>query len=406
MATYMHYWSGLSVALATIAGLTPRQHDVVIIDENQEKINFTDYYDYDIIGITSMTQTSLRAYEIADEFRGKGLFVVIGGIHATVLPEEVKSHADAVFIGEAENTWPQFINDFIGGSPKQIYNQKNCPPIQMETMPTPRFDLVARYKYPVVWMQTTRGCPHDCEFCAASVIYGRNYKHKNIEQVVAEIKEIKRHWKFAQIGFADDNMFVNREFSRNLISNFTNLNFNWFAQTDISIGNDEKFLDLLKENGCKYLFIGFEGTSKNRLEKLNTNNWKAKKFDDYKIYIDKIQRKGIGIFGSFILGFDEDDESIFNDTISYINDNNLLGASITILTPFPGSRLRDRMQSENRIMHDDWSYYTAWNAVIRHKNMKPETLEDGLMKVYSGIYNDRTYLKRAKYFKTILESNL
>jgi radical SAM superfamily enzyme YgiQ (UPF0313 family) len=405
MATYMHYWSGLSVALATIAGLTPEHHEIIIIDENQEQIDFEKYYGYDIVGITAMTQQAPRAYQIAENFRERGIYVVIGGIHATVLPEETKQHADTVFAGEAEKTWPLFINDFLLGKQKEYYDQKNYDAINMADIPTPRFDLIGKYKYPVVWMQTTRGCPHDCEFCAASVIYGRTYKRKSIKQVIREIEEIKKHWKFVQIGFADDNMFVDRNFSKQLISNFKNLNFNWFAQTDISIGNDEALLDLLRANGCKYVFIGFEGTSKNKLEILNKNHWKAKKFDEYKDYIDIIQKKGIGIFGSFILGFDDDDAGIFDDTINYIIDNNLMGASITILTPFPGSRLRERMSSENRILHDDWDYYTAWNAVIKHKNLSVEQLEEGLMRVYSGIYNNKdVYIKRAKYFKNILES--
>lgn len=402
MATYLHYWSGLSVALPTIAGLTPGHHEITIVDENQEQINFNDFYD--IVGITAMTQQAPRAYQIAQGFKEKGVHVVIGGIHATVLSDEAKQYSDTVIIGEAENTWPRFLEDFLNGSPKQFYNQKDYHTVDMKNIPTPRFDLVSHYKYPVIWMQTTRGCPHDCEFCVASGIYGRKYKHKGIDQVIQEIKEIKKYWKFAQIGFADDNMFVDRKFSKDLLSNFKDLNFSWFAQTDISVGNDGQFLESLKKNGCKYFFIGFEGTSKNKLEKLNKNGWKAKKFDDYKKFIDIIQKKGIGIFGSFILGLDDDDTSVFDDTISFINSNNLMGSQVTILTPFPGSRLSDRMIAENRITNKNWDYYTGWNTVFKHNILNEEELENGLMKVYSEIYNQNTFLKRAQYFRNIVEN--
>ncbi len=404
MNTYMHYWSGLSVALPTIAGLTPGGHDITIVDENREEINFDDRYD--IVGITAMTQQAPRAYQIAQAFREKKCHVVIGGIHATVLPDEVLLYADTVFIGEAEYTWPRFIDDYINGVPKERYDYREYKAVDMKEIPMPRFDLIKHNKYSVVWMQITRGCPHDCEFCVASGIYGRTYKHKSIEQVITEIEEIKKHWRFAQIGFADDNMFVNREFAKQIVSHFRQMNFSWFAQTDISVGNDRVFLQSLKESGCKYFFIGFEGTSKAKLESLNKNKWKANKFDYYTAYIDTIQKCGIGIFGSFILGLDEDDETVFDDVIHFINNNNLLGAQITILTPFPGSRLRERMTAEQRIVSNDWDYYTAWNAVIRHKKLSAEQLEEGLMKVYSEIYNKKTFINRAKYFRSIVENNL
>lgn len=401
MSTYMHYWSGFGIALPTIAGLTPRDFDITIIDENKEKINFDNYYE--IIGITAMTQQATRAYEIAKVFKDKGSFVVMGGIHATVLPDEAKNYVDTVFVGEAENTWVQFLKDFIEDKQKQFYYQKDYGEVNMETTPTPRFDLIARYKYRVIWIQSTRGCPHDCEFCSVSRIYGLKHKHKNVQQVINEIKEIKKYWKFAQIGFADDNMFVNRKFSKELISHFRNLNFNWFSQTDISIGSDKQFLNSLKNSGSRYFFIGFESTSKEKLSTLNKNEWKAKTFDNYPKYIENIQNEGMGIFGSLILGLDEDDESVFNNTTNFINNNNLMGAQITILTPFPGSRLRERMERENRILHNKWEYYTAWNVVIKHPQLSGEQLEEGLMRIYSEIYNKENFVKRAQYFRRICE---
>jgi radical SAM superfamily enzyme YgiQ (UPF0313 family) len=403
MSSVLHYWHGTGAGLQTIAGLTPEGHEITIVDENFEEIDFN--LPADIVGLTAMTQQAKRAYAIAGEFKKRGRYVAMGGIHATVMPDEAEKHVDSVFIGEAENTWPAFIDDYCSNSQKRVYRQSDYGTVDMKKIPMPRYDLVSKYKYPVVWVQTTRGCPHDCEFCAATRIYGLKYKHKEIKQVIHEISELKKYWKFAQIIFSDDNMFVDRKFSLDLIHEFKKLNFNWLAQTDISIAEDEEFIKELRKSGCRHLFIGFESVSKKNLSGINKNSWKEKKFDKYVQYIDLIQRTGIGIYGAFIIGFDEDNDDTVEDTINFINDNNIMGAQITILTPHPGSRLRERLLNENRILIiDDWDYYTGWNSVIKHKNFTPEKLEKSLIKIYKSIYNYENFKARAVYYKQICEN--
>ena len=401
MKTIMHYWNGSGAALQTIAGLTPGEHSITIIDENWEGIDFNEQAD--IVALTAMTQQASRAYEIAAEFKKRGKYVVMGGIHATVMAEEAAELVDTLFTGEAENTWPEFIRDFCRGQPQKLYSQSGYPPVEMNKIPLPRYDLVARYKYPVVWLQTTRGCPHDCEFCAASRIYGRKYRHKEVEQVISEIREVKKYWKFAMICFADDNMFVNRKFSTELVSEFKKTNFTWYAQSDISVAEDQPFLRSLYESGCRMLFIGFESASQSNMKSINKNHWKEQMFSKYPEYIQRIQENGIGIYGSFILGFDQDDSSAIERTISFISDNPIMGAQLTILTPFPGSRLRERLEKEKRIIHNDWQWYTAWNAVINHKNFTPDELERGLIRIYKSIYNEHNQKSRAAYFRKICE---
>lgn len=401
MRTILHFWNGIGVALPTIAALTPAKHDVKIIDENREEIDFEK--PVDIVGITTMTQQADRAYQIANEFRNRGAHVAIGGIHASVKSEEVAMHADSVFIGEAEHSWPGFIAEFLKGIPRRVYDQKDFPAVDITRSPLPRYNLLAKYKYPVVYVQTTRGCPHDCEFCVASNIYGKEYKHKEVSQVLAEIREVKKYWRLAQIGFADDNMFVNRKFSQALVDAFATLNFSWFAVCDISVASSEKFLADLHASGCRTLLIGFESVIKQNVQSLNTDHWKSKRFGRYAEYIEKIQRHGIGVYGSFILGFDADNEQTVEKTISFINDHNLLGAQITILTPFPGSRLRDRLEKEDRILHSDWKWYTVWNAVVRHPRFTPEQLEANLLKIYRAIYNVDSNKRRSAYFREICE---
>lgn len=401
MRTILHFWNGIGAALPTIAALTPAEHRVTIIDENQEQIDFEN--PADIVGITAMTQQANRAYEIAREFRNRGRHVAIGGIHASVKSDEVEQHADTVFIGEAEHSWPCFISDFLQGSARRIYDQKDFPEVDITTSPLPRFDLLAKYKYPVVYVQTTRGCPHDCEFCVASNVYGKKYKHKDVAQVLTEIREVKKYWKLAQVGFADDNMFVNRRFSRALVDGFKQLNFSWFAVCDISVATSEKFLADLHVSGCRTLLIGLESVIEQNVQSLNKDHWKSKRFGHYAEYIEKIQSHGIGVYGSFILGFDGDNEETVEKTISFINEHNLLGAQITILTPFPGSRLRDRLEREDRILHSDWKWYTVWNAVIRHPKFSPQQLEANLLKIYRAIYNEQSNKRRSRYFREICE---
>ena len=399
MKTILHWWNGMGAALQTVAALTPEPNQVTIIDENYEPIDFSG--NWDIVGITAMTQQAERAYEIAGEFKQRGRFVVMGGIHASVLPSEAMEQVDTVFSGEAEINWPQFLRDYAEGKPQRLYEQSDNACVDMTLIPRPRYDLVAKYQYPVIWIQTTRGCPHDCEFCAASTIYGRQYKHKSVEQVAEEVREVRRHWKFAQIGFADDNMFVNRAYTHELLAVFKKLNFAWLAQTDISIARDEKLLSELHEAGCRIVFIGFESVNKSNMKGLNRNHWKDRMFEHYPEYIYAIQKHGIGIYGSFILGLEEDSKDSIQATTDFIDENNIMGAQITILTPFPGSRLRERLLRENRVTASEWKWYTGWNSVIEHKNLSAGDLETGLLRIYRDIYNPESYRQRAAYFRDI-----
>lgn len=400
MQTILHFWNGIGAALPTLAALAPGGTEVSIIDENVEEIDFG--RECDIVGITAMTQQAPRAYHIADEFRSRGRHVAIGGIHATVLPEEAGQHADSVFVGEAENTWPQFFTDYIAGRPKSIYVESDCSKVMMSSIPTPRYDLLASHRYPVVWIQTTRGCPYDCEFCVASKIYGRGVKHKTVEQVVREVQHVRQIWKRSQIGFADDNMFVSTDYTRRLLAALSELNFTWYAQSDISIARKPDILKLLHKSGCRILLIGLETVSGDNIRDFVGNSLKQEMFSRYADSIETIQENGVGVFGSFILGLDNDDRSTVESTIQFIKKTHLMGVQITLLTPFPGSRLRSRLEAQQRVLHSDWSLYTAWNVVIDHRNFEKKDLEDSLVRIYREVYNLESSRERAAYFKKAL----
>lgn len=399
---YRNFHSGFGLGLLVVAALTPKSFKIKIIDENFEPIDFDEKFD--LVGITGMTQQAIRAYEIADAFRKKKVKVVIGGIHATVLPEEAKEHADSVIIGEAEELWPEFLKDFSQGNIKPFYKTSHLT--DLTKSPIPRYDLLNRKNYNVVWIQATRGCPIDCEFCAASKIYGLKFRHKTVEQVINEIKyAIKVCGRGTIITFADDNMFINRKYAVELVGKIALLKIRWFAQTDVSVEKDENFLKLLRKSKCSVLFIGFETLNKKGLLQLDRNSWKYRKFEDYETTIEKIQSYGIGVLGAFMLGLDTDTPDVFKELADFINRSHLLSAQITILTPLPGTRLRDRLEKEGRLLPTSWNNYSFLKANYLPRNMLPEELEEGLLKVYHWIYNEKTNIKRIRHFKR-LYSNL
>ena len=224
------------------------------------------------------------------------------------------------------------------------------------------------------------------------------------EQIVAEVREARRHWRTAQIGFADDNMFVQRRHSRRLVEALRDERFTWYAQTDVSVAEDPALLRGLHDAGCRILLIGFESASPHALEGLDVRGWKRKMFERYGQFVERIQGEGIGVYGAFIFGLDPDDESTIDRTIDFVQANNLMGAQVTLLTPFPGSRLRLRLQAEGRILHSDWQWYTAWNPVIRHPRLSAAQMQDGLLRFYQSIYSQDSFVQRNRHFRAICEA--
>lgn len=395
---YHNAFSGLSTGLLVLASFMKKDFKIEFIDENKSNINFGN--NYDIVAISFMTQQAIRAYQIADEFRKRGNKVILGGIHPSLLRDESKSHADSVFIGEVENTWDQFMDDFFKGNNKPFYISET--PVELNKSPIPSYELLNPDHYNVVWVQTTRGCPHNCEFCVSSNIFGRKYRHKTIEQVVEEIKKIKGIWKRPiLINFADDNMFVNKKYSMKLLEALIPLKIRYFAQTDISVAESDELLKLIRASGGSILFIGFETVNKRGLHFIDRSNWKAKQLKSYPSSIKKIQFHGIGVMGAFIVGLDTDSKKCFNSISNFIIRNHVFASQVTMLTPFPGTALRERFEKEGRILTSDWSKYTIWDVVYKPKNMTKGELERGWLNIYRKIYTKKEQLRSAKYFKKI-----
>ncbi|MCP4651463.1 MAG: B12-binding domain-containing radical SAM protein [PVC group bacterium] len=392
---------GAALSLLVIDALTPKDNNVEFIDERYENINYDKQYD--IVGITIHTANQARrAYEIGDKFIEKGVTVVMGGIHATVRPEEAKKHANTVVVGEAENTWPELLEDYKNNRLKSFYKQ--IKPIDLTKSPIPSYNLFEKYKehYNVIYVQTTRGCPHDCNFCAATKIYGPKYRHKTIEQVVEEIELIKKVFDKVFINFADDNMFVNRRYAKELLKALIPLRVRFMSQTDVSIAYDDELLDLLPEAGCASVLIGFESVYKDAFKHIEgSRTWKEKYLDKYPEIISKIQKKGIGVLGAFMVGLDSDDLSIFQKLGDFIIKNHLMAVHITVLTPVPGTELRKKLEKENRILDTPWDNYTYLDVNFTPKNMTPEQLQEEVYKLWKRVYSKEVIVENNRYMKSI-----
>ena len=388
-----------SLPLLTIAALTPEDVEVEYVeipDINQHEVN----PDFDLVAISTYSAQIFEAYELADCYRAKGVKVVMGGLHVTLLPDESKPHVDAVVIGEAEPVWGELIKDFKEGKLKPYYKAEKA--YDLSQSPVPRYEFLDKSKHNRITVQTTRGCPHDCEFCAASKILGP-YRKKPVELIVRDIKVIKKAWKHPFIEFADDNTFVDKEWSKKLLSALIPLNIRWFTETDISVAQDDELLHLLRPSGCRQLLIGFESVLRENLKGMDRNGWKLKQYDYYLSAIEKIQSYGVSVNGCFVLGLDSDEPSIFEKTRDFIEKSQLLEAQITFLTPFPGTRLYQRLKREGRLLKDIfWDRCTLFDVNFMPKNMTVKQLENGLAWLGSQVYSEEAYNRRIMHYKQIV----
>ncbi|SCY70640.1 B12-binding domain-containing radical SAM protein [Alkaliphilus peptidifermentans] len=397
MESFRYLWSGPNLGLITIAAYMSEEWDIEYIDENYVEIDYTKTYD--LVCLSAMTQQAPNAYRIAQKFRQKKILTVMGGIHATVLPEEAARYVDVVIAGEGEVLWPRFLEDYIKGNTKEIYQEAVSGGYKLEKAPIPRYDLLLGYEYPVITLYTTRGCPHNCSFCCASNVYGHKYRRKSNHQIIKELQQISNLFPDRLILFADDNMLVKRSECKELLKVMMDMELRWIAQTDISIAQDDDLLELMVLAGCQWVVIGFESISHRSLRDIEKIYFKLKHQSQYPELIKKIQSYGIGIYGTFIVGLDNDSTNVFQFTTDFILENNLYGVNITVPTPLPGTQLREKLLVEGRVLNSDWEYYTLWDVVIRPGNMTVKQLQEGLLYMYNQITEEYVSQKRLAYLR-------
>lgn len=370
--------------LALLAAYTPADVDVKIMDGCVEPIDYA--VEADVVGITSLTGNANVAYQIADRFRARGSTVVMGGNHPTVLPEEALHHCDAVAIGEADETWPEIIDDFRRGRLQRLYRPRRLPP--MEHHPLPRWDLIRREKYLVPYtIQTSRGCPFDCNFCSVTAINGQKFRVRPIEDVVAEIEATGAK----KIFFVDDIINGHPRHARALMEALIPLKIKWGSQATINIARDEEMLRLARESGCKFLFIGLESFLSPEFRKLGGCNAAPEKM---LAAIRRIREHGIAIWGSFIVGLETDTAETIEKTVELAIEAQLEFAQFSIMTPLPGTRLREELLAQNRIFNHDWTDYTYGNLVFEPARLARREVEQVYRRAWKMFYRPRSIYRR------------
>ena len=390
-----------SLSLLTLAALTPPAIDVEYseIKDLREQQVFPD--NYDLVAITSFSAQILDAYRVADHYLAKGIPVVLGGLHVTVLPEEAKAHATSVIIGEGEPLWSTVVRDAERGQLQPFYRQKPGQWFDLADAPIPSYELLELDKYNRLTVQTSRGCPHRCEFCASSILLTPKYRVKPVERVLDEIHHIKTLWKHPFIEFADDNSFVIREHYKELLRALIPERIRWFTETDISVAEDEEMLELMRESGCQQILIGLESPRASGLDGVEQRrNWKLKRLPTYEAAIERIQSHGITVNGCFILGLDGHTPEIFDEVYKFVERTGLYEVQITVQTAFPGTPLYARLKAEERIIEDGrWDKCTLFDVNFVPTHMTPEELQKGLIDLGRRLYADEFRADRRRQFK-------
>lgn len=373
------------LTLTTLASLIPSELEakVEIVDEGIEVLNGNT--GADLVGICAITGTSDRAYTIADYFRKRGIPVVLGGVHPTLMPEEASEHADAVVVGFGEKTWPQLLRDFKKGEMQKIY--KSPKDVSLRDLTFPRRDLLKKRSYITInTIQATRGCPHECDFCITPVVVG-GYYHRPVEDVIEEIK----YMDCKKLIFLDPSPVEDAEYSKELYRKMIPLKLKWVGLATIKIAENEELLSLAVQSGCKGLLIGFESVLQDTLNQINK---KFNSVDRYKQIVRKLHQYGIPINGTFVFGSDNDDKTVFRRTVEFADEVKIDVPRYTVYTPFPGTPAYKRLEKENRIIERKWSLYDGQHVVFQPAKMSADELQEGLYWAWDQTYNLKSIVNR------------
>jgi radical SAM superfamily enzyme YgiQ (UPF0313 family) len=375
------------ITMPYLAALVPPDWEVLHIDEAVSPVDVT--LKVDMVGITFHTPSAVHVYDLAAQFRRRGIPVVLGGPHVTLVPDEAQAHADVIFVGEAEEHWPQFLRDFETGQYARRY--RSCVPPTLENAPMARKELFQRRDYTGGRLFATRGCAHGCDFCTVAVMYQRKVRKRPIAAVAAEYASFPGK----VIIFWDDNLANDREYAKALFRAIEPYQKWWSSQASIQAGEDDEFLEWAARSGCKQLFIGLESISQ---ASMNEVHKRFNRVEAYARVIERIHAHGIAVQAGIVFGFDSDTEAIFGETLDFLEATGVQNATFNILTPYPGTQLYQRLEAEGRILTRDWSKYNGREDVVfQPRQMSPQTLLEGYRYANRRFYSGQSIYRRLSH---------
>jgi radical SAM superfamily enzyme YgiQ (UPF0313 family) len=380
------------LGLATLAAYLSEDDEVEIQDEHVEDLNIED--SPDLVGIEVYITNAYRAYKIADQYRARGIYVILGGLHITSLPEEAQAHADSIFLGPAEETFPQFLKDFRAKKSQKRYFSSTRT---LAGMPKIRRDLIKRNRYLVPnSIVVTRGCPHHCDFCYKDAFFegGKSFYTQLVDEALAEIDRLPgRH-----LYFLDDHLLGNQKFAEGLFSGMKGMNRVFQGASTVDAILRGNLIEKAAEAGLRSVFVGFETLSHQNLQSTNKKQNLGK---DYQKAIQRLHDLGIMINGSFVFGLDDDTEDVFQKTVDWAVNQGITTATFHILTPYPSTKLFEDMAKSGRILHRNWDLYDTRNVVYQTQKISTQQLKNGYDWAYRAFYSWQNILEASLTHKKI-----
>lgn len=392
------------LTLTTLAALVPSDipAEIVLIDEGISPI--PESLDADLVGLTVITGTALRAYELADCFRAQGKTVILGGPHVTLMPQEAAEHADAICVGYAEDSWPALLRDYVAGRLRPAYHQAPDFSLNRTDIPYARRELFdANLFLTQAVFEATRSCVHDCEFCVAPAAWGRRQYQKPVDWIIEDIRRVGQK----KIIFVDLNLISDRNYARQLFTKLIPLQVQWFGLSTVLLAHDRELLELVARSGCRGLLLGLETVNPESLKDAKKRFNGAVAFKDF---VGDLHRLGIAVQGCFVFGLDHDTPDVFDATVDFAINAGVDLPRFAVLTPFPGTPLYQRLEVEGRILTKDWNLYDGQHVVFQPRAMSVQELAEGHERAWKKVYRWSSITKRlwaARNFRPLaLTANL
>lgn len=367
-----------------LAARVPPDWQVTHVDEEAGTLDWN--IDADLVGITFHTPSAYHAYDLAAHFRSRGAFVAMGGPHVTLLPEEAGRHADAIFVGEAEGLWEEFLSGFAAGKHRRVYRRDDAP--SLENAPMACKPLFHRKDYTSGVLFATRGCPHRCDFCAVAVMYRHGFRKRPVAEVAAEFASFRGK----KIIFWDDNIAADKDYAKQLFRAIAPYGKWWSSQASVQAGRDDDLLEAAARSGCKQLFIGLESISQSSMDGVRKG---FNRVEEYGRIIERIHAHGIAVQTGIVFGFDHDTPETFGETLDFLEATGVQNATFNILTPYPGTPLYARLEAEGRILTRDWRLFNGrTDVVFQPKRMNAAELLAGYRYANQRFYSLSSVARR------------